>query len=87
MRTVICCVSVLTTILISGCGQMGALQLPSDPKLDPRSEYLIYKNKAAATQSSATVGQVSTAVNADLQQPVSQVVFDAPAASELIEQN
>ena len=52
MRTVIGCIGLLTSLLCVGCGQMGALQLPSDPDFDKRSKYLIYKGTPEQTQSS-----------------------------------
>ena len=43
MRLVICCISVLATgFALVGCGQSGALQLPSDPNYDKRAKYLLY---------------------------------------------
>lgn len=44
MRTFICGVGALVTVLLAGCGQTGALQLPSDPNYDKRAKYLIYKD-------------------------------------------
>ncbi|NHC02502.1 hypothetical protein G9F31_01730 [Acinetobacter sp. 187] len=57
MRTVICCMSLLTVLLSTGCGQMGALQLPSDPDFDKRSKYLLYKGDTEAVQSQKTTQQ------------------------------
>ncbi|WP_335994308.1 LPS translocon maturation chaperone LptM [Acinetobacter pittii] len=46
MRRVICLISLLSSsILLSACGQSGALQLPSDPNYDKRVKYLLYRNK------------------------------------------
>lgn len=46
MRRVICLISLLSSsILLSACGQSGALQLPSDPNYDKRAKYLLYCNK------------------------------------------
>ncbi|MGM7371787.1 LPS translocon maturation chaperone LptM, partial [Acinetobacter baumannii] len=46
MRRVICLISLLSSsILLSACGQSGALQLPSDPNYDKRAKYLLYRNK------------------------------------------
>ncbi|WP_445116366.1 LPS translocon maturation chaperone LptM [Acinetobacter sp. WZC-1] len=51
MRFVMCCMSLLTTTLVmSGCGQSGALQLPNDPNHDDRAKYLLYSNKQQAVQ-------------------------------------
>ena len=74
MRTVICCMSVLlTTVVLVGCGQSGALQLPNDPNYDKRAKYLLYRDAAPkrATQS---------ATSSDAAAPVQQQ-FAAPAAS------
>ena len=43
MRHVICCISVLVLgSSLVGCGQSGALQLPSDSNYDKRAKYLLY---------------------------------------------
>lgn len=55
MRNVICCLSLLMTTLMVGCGQTGALQLPSDPNYDKRAQYLLYKNAAAQAKSDQTM--------------------------------
>ena len=45
MRRVICCISVLVLgSSLIGCGQSGALQLPSNPNYDKRAKYLLYPN-------------------------------------------
>lgn len=44
MRLFICFLAIVTPMLMAGCGQTGALQLPSDPNYDKRSQYLIYNN-------------------------------------------
>lgn len=49
MRIVICCMALLATSVLIGCGQTGALQLPSDANYDKRAQYMLYKG---ATQSS-----------------------------------
>ena len=74
MRRVICLISLLSSsILLSACGQSGALQLPSDPNYDKRAKYLLYPDAAPkrATQS---------ATSSDTAVPVQQQ-FAAPAAS------
>ena len=38
-------------VLLVGCGQTGALVLPSDPKADQRVHYLLYKNPSARADS------------------------------------
>lgn len=46
MLRVICLISLLSSsILLTACGQSGALQLPSDPNYDHRAKYLLYRNK------------------------------------------
>ncbi len=51
MRRVICLISLLSSsILLSACGQSGALQLPSDPNYDKRAKYLLYSSKDAEQQ-------------------------------------
>ena len=50
MRNVICCMSIWATTVLVGCGQTGALQLPSDPNYDKRAQYLLYKNNQTKTQ-------------------------------------
>lgn len=75
MRTIICCMSLLTTTLFVGCGQMGPLQLPSDPDFDNRAKYLLYKNKVEPTQVKKEVEQI--------QQPADSQA----AASEISETN
>ncbi|CAG69417.1 MULTISPECIES: LPS translocon maturation chaperone LptM [Acinetobacter] len=48
MRRVICYVSLFATSLsLLGCGQTGALHLPSDSKHDKGAKYLIYSHPEA----------------------------------------
>ncbi|WP_151794489.1 LPS translocon maturation chaperone LptM [Acinetobacter soli] len=43
MRRFICYTSLLTmSLAMLGCGQTGALHLPSDPNYDKRAKYLLY---------------------------------------------
>lgn len=61
MRQVICSISLLlSSVVLTACGQSGALQLPSDPNFDKRATYLLYKNDAskAAVSSDATAEDV-----------------------------
>lgn len=52
MRLVICYISLLATgFALVGCGQSGALQLPSDPNYDKRAKYLLYPNVDSKQQS------------------------------------
>ena len=54
MLKVICSISLLFgSIVLTACGQSGALQLPSDPNHDKRAKYLLYKNDASQSQSSS----------------------------------
>ena len=54
MLKVICSISLLfSSIVLTACGQSGALQLPSDPNHDKRAKYLIYKYDASQSQSSS----------------------------------
>ena len=54
MLKVICSISFLfSSIVLTACGQSGALQLPSDPNHDKRAKYLLYKNDASQSQSSS----------------------------------
>lgn len=73
MRNVICCLSLFMTTLMVGCGQTGALQLPSDPYYDKRAQYLLYKN----TEAQAKTDQA-------IQKQADQIV-DQAAASEITE--
>ncbi|NCI77397.1 hypothetical protein XA39_02940 [Acinetobacter tandoii] len=64
MRRVICCISVLVLgSSLIGCGQSGALQLPSDPNYDKRAKYLLYPN----VESGQKTEQVQTTEPADQQ--------------------
>ncbi|RKG32601.1 LPS translocon maturation chaperone LptM [Acinetobacter tianfuensis] len=66
MRQFICCMSLcaLSSAFV-GCGQSGALQLPSDPNYDKRSKYLLYSDadaqkKAENSREEASVQQPLT---------------------------
>ena len=64
MRHVICCISVLVLgSSLVGCGQSGALQLPSDSNYDKRAKYLLYPN----VESGQKTEQVQTTEPADQQ--------------------
>ena len=70
MRLVVCYISVwVTATLLAGCGQSGALQLPSDPNYDKRARYLLYPHHSPSAQENATVQQ---------EQPVSEQ-FSSPS--------
>ncbi|ENX33439.1 hypothetical protein F889_02099 [Acinetobacter colistiniresistens] len=54
MLKVICSISVLlSSVILTACGQSGALQLPSDQNQDKRAKYLLYKNEASQKKASA----------------------------------
>lgn len=74
MRFVICSISIFaSTLMMSGCGQSGALQLTSDPNYDKRAKYLIYpdqpasQNKAVVTESLTPAIASSAASDAAVQ--------------------
>ena len=55
MRLVICYISIVSsTLMMSGCGQSGALQLASDPHYDKRAKYLLYPDQPASVQGKKT---------------------------------
>ena len=66
MRMFICGVSALVTVLFTGCGQTGALQLPSDPNYDKRAKYLLHTN---TDQAAVQIPQNATEATA---KPVSE---------------
>ena len=54
MLKVICSISLLlSSMLLTACGQSGALQLPSDPNHDKRAKYLLYKNETSQAKTSS----------------------------------
>lgn len=54
MLKVICSISVLlSSVILTACGQSGALQLPSDQNQDKRAKYLLYKNEAPQAKASS----------------------------------
>ena len=56
MRPVICSISLLlSSMVLTACGQSGALQLPSDANRDKRAKYLLYKNEASSAKNSSDV--------------------------------
>ncbi len=73
MRIVICCMSIWATTVLVGCGQTGALQLPSDPNYDKRAQYLLYKNSQAQNQARQALENKANAAT------------DQPAASDITE--
>jgi predicted small lipoprotein YifL len=70
MRFVICCISlVVTSSILVGCGQTGALQLPNDQNYDKRAKYLLYPDAKAPTQKEQ---QQQDTVPSTLTAPVSE---------------
>lgn len=56
MLKVICSISLLlSSIVLTACGQTGELHLPSDPNQDKRAKYLLYKNEATQAKTSSDV--------------------------------
>jgi predicted small lipoprotein YifL len=56
MLKVICSISLLlSSIILTACGQTGELHLPSDPNQDKRAKYLLYKNEATQAKTSSDV--------------------------------
>lgn len=45
---------VLSSLVLSACGQSGALQHPTDPQYDQRAKYLIYSQDASVQPASAS---------------------------------
>jgi len=67
MRIVLCSMSLLASSwILVGCGQSGALQLPSDPNFDKRARYMLYPNPVSKSQT-----EQAQATQADAQQAVS----------------
>ena len=51
MRFALCCTSVLaSSFLLLGCGQSGALHLPSESTSDKPSKYLLYRGSTAESK-------------------------------------
>jgi predicted small lipoprotein YifL len=51
MRSTICYISlIVSSLVMMGCGQSGALHLPNDPNYDKRAKYLLYKNAEPVAQ-------------------------------------
>ena len=70
MLKVICSISLLfSSMLLTACGQSGALQLPSDPNYDKRATYLLYKNEAAQAKASSDVNTESQATPSQITSP------------------
>lgn len=70
MLKVICSISLLlSSMLLTACGQSGALQLPSDPNHDKRAKYLLYKNEAAQVKASSDVNTESQATPSQTTSP------------------
>lgn len=70
MLKVICSISLLlSSMLLTACGQSGALQLPSDPNHDKRAKYLLYKNEAAQVKASSDVNTANQATPSQTTSP------------------
>lgn len=72
MRLVICYMSLLAIgSALVGCGQSGALQLPSDPNYDKRAKYLLYPNVDSKSHAEQNVSEqnVPTETNTESNQP------------------
>lgn len=70
MRQVICSIGLLfSSVVLSACGQSGALQLPSDINHDKRATYLLYKNEAAQAKASSNVNTESQATQSQITSP------------------
>ncbi|MDY6449734.1 LPS translocon maturation chaperone LptM [Acinetobacter faecalis] len=75
MRLVICGIGVLvTSFVLTGCGQSGALQLAKDQNYDKRAKYLIYSDSELKEQKKEQVEvpvqqQFTAPSNSDTQTP------------------
>ncbi|OTG79103.1 hypothetical protein B9T33_12955 [Acinetobacter sp. ANC 5054] len=50
---------ILSAVLLSACGQSGALHLPSDANADKRAKYLIYPDTPAQQKQKKEADKVS----------------------------
>ncbi|NAS04171.1 hypothetical protein GPS47_00790 [Acinetobacter haemolyticus] len=79
MRPVICSISVLLScVVLTACGQSGALQLPSDPNHDKRAKYLLYKNETSLAKVSSDVNTEDSKVDNQTAQPSTQSQTTSP---------
>ncbi|WP_109440939.1 LPS translocon maturation chaperone LptM [Acinetobacter haemolyticus] len=79
MRPVICSISVLLScVVLTACGQSGALQLPSDPNHDKRAKYLLYKNEASSAKVSSDVNADDSKAENQASQPSTQSQTTSP---------
>ncbi|MDY6456841.1 lipoprotein [Acinetobacter faecalis] len=75
MRLVICGIGVLvTSFVLTGCGQSGPLQLAKDQNYDKRAKYLIYSDSELKEQKKEQVEvpvqqQFAAPSNSDTQTP------------------
>ena len=77
MRSLFSATSVVAVcLLMLGCGQSGALQLPADQNHDKRARYLLYPN--APKQSQQPAAQSSSRVQTQLDAPTASVAIDTP---------
>ena len=77
----------ISMLILSGCGQSGALYLPQDANQNKRAHYLLYSNdqeQAKAQTQTQTQEQAKasqTPVDAAVQTQQTQQQFDAPASA------
>ena len=70
MRQVICSIGLLfSSVVLTACGQSGALQLPSDINHDKRAKYLLYKNETSQAKASSDVNTESQATPSQTTSP------------------
>ena len=70
MRQVICSIGLLfSSVVLTACGQSGALQLPSDINHDKRAKYLLYKNETSQAKASSNVNTESQATQSQITSP------------------
>lgn len=62
LRVILLCAG---SCALVACGQSGALQLPSDPKLDQRAQYLLYTPKQSPRDTVTPVPQAAERTTAD----------------------
>ena len=77
MRYIFSVTSVMAiSLMMLGCGQSGALQLPADQNQDKRARYLLYSNAPKQSQQPASNAErVQTQMDAA---PAASAVIDTP---------
>lgn len=75
----------ISMLILSGCGQSGALYLPQDANQNKRAHYLLYSSDQeqakAQTQTQEQAKASQTPVDAAVQTQQTQQQFDAPASA------